>query len=122
MKNYRLVDFEVLKGKTIKAIEDDVSQIDFVDDTGTKYSMYHDQDCCESVELEDICGNLEDLIDTPIVDAYKSTNDYNPKDEHSESFTWTFFTLVTIKGTVVVCWYGESDGDCSEDVDLYEVS
>ena len=31
--------------------------------------MYHEQDCCESVYLEEIIGDLDDLIGSPITMA-----------------------------------------------------
>ena len=41
---------------------------------GKEYRFYHNQDCCESVTMDNICGNIEDLIGSPILRAEKSTN------------------------------------------------
>ena len=58
-----------LIGKTLVEIKisDSKDEIIFICDEGTKYRMFHYQDCCESVTIDDINGNLNDLIGTPII-------------------------------------------------------
>jgi hypothetical protein len=101
-------------------------QIIFICESGKMFSMCHHQDCCESVSVEDICGDLSDLIGVPILKAEESTNegenpDGVPIKEYQDSFTWTFYRLSTIKGNVVIRWYGESNGYYSESVYFEEV-
>jgi len=97
-----------------------------------KYVFYHDQDCCESVSIEDICGDLSDLENTPILKVDEATNckgdetalstfmvlsDTDDKN-YDESYTYTFYIFATIKGYVDVRWYGVSNGYYSESVYL----
>lgn len=84
--------------------------------------FYHDQECCEGVEIDEIIGDLNDLIGSPIVSAKERISDENPEGvtkECQDSFTWTFYEFATNKGSVTVRWYGESNGYYSESVDFY---
>ena len=118
-------EFKDLLGKTITEIylnEDDKDEIIFNCEDGEIYKMYHEQDCCESVVIDDICGDLDDLIGSPITLAEVSTNRTDNPKGFSKSFTWTFYKLATINGYVTIRWYGESNGYYSEEVDFKKLN
>jgi hypothetical protein len=89
-----------------------------------QYRFYHVQDCCETVMIDDICGDLGDLVGEPLLmadDVSGTVSDPGPKkdgDWEDESYTFTFYKFATRKGYVDVRWYGESNGYYSESVDL----
>ena len=116
--------FEELKGKVvvkIEGMEKDSGRVEFFCSDGTKYIMDHEQDCCESVYLEDVCGDKEDLLNSPILLAEEVQNADGPAlNEYEESWTWTFYKIATIKGTVTLRWYGTSNGYYSEEVDFHK--
>jgi len=115
--------FSKLRGKTVISIEgglgDSAMKLYTLD--SLVFELYHDQDCCESVSIEDICGDLSDLLFRPILSAEEVVSNDNPPTTGSyspDSFTWTFYKLSTIKGSVTIRWYGESNGYYSESVDV----
>lgn len=67
------------------------------------YKFIHRYECCEEVFIEDICGNLEDLINEPILMA----EEYFAK---ANNGIYTFYKFATRKGYVTVRWYGTSNG------------
>lgn len=85
----------------------------FEDEYTAKF--YHEQDCCESVWVEDVNGDFDDLFGTPLLVSEARSED-NPN--AYESGTYTFYTFRTIKGSVDVRWCGASNGYYSERVDL----
>jgi len=120
-KYHEEVDFEVLVGKIITEIIDIPDGLIFKTSDGKEYEMYHNQNCCESVYLEDVCGDLDDLIGSEIVTARVTTNGALPPIDDNESYTWTFYDLATRKGAVTLRWYGTSNGYYSEEVNFAEL-
>lgn len=122
---YNHKPFEELLGKTLTEIvvtkdkfrEDD--SIVFVRDDGVKYVMFHDQDCCESVSIEDITGEISDLIGSPILMAEEASDGPQPDEDGDQQ--WTFYKLATVNGYVTIRWYGSSNGYYSTSVDFVEV-
>lgn len=107
-----------LIGKTLVAAdgEKEGDELIFVASDLSRYRFYHDQDCCESVSIESIDGDLDDLLGSPIVMAEECT--HSEDDGHCDSFTWTFYKFATAKGYVTVRWFGESNGYYSESVSM----
>jgi len=114
--------FTDLIGKTLVSVQQNGDELRFTTDTGAVYLMHHGQDCCESVVIESIVGDLADLIGTPILKAEEAVSEETPTDyKHSyepESQTWTFYKLATIKGYVDIRWFGSSNGYYGEGVDF----
>ena len=61
------VEFNELKGKVLTSATASNDEIVFVTTEGETYRMYHEQDCCESVEIESIVGDLADLVGEEIL-------------------------------------------------------
>jgi len=113
------------------------TEIAFYCESGNNYCMYHDQDCCESVRLYDIVGDLDDLLRNPILKASADTNsglvdagtfrEYGRDNEpenviySNDSHTWTFYNIATIKGYVTLRWLGESNGYYAEGVSFAKI-
>jgi len=125
--------------KILKNIEvnKDENLIEFHCDDNITYYMEHHQDCCEAVTIEDICGNLDNLIGAPLLEAEEvCSENYEDilaqtdkvaavklalrgtpdKPNYEDSQTWTFYKFSTIKGSVTIRWYGSSNGYYSESI------
>jgi hypothetical protein len=57
--------FSSLVGKTLSELNIDREYIEFVTTEGECFGMYHHQDCCEGVYVEDVAGDVQDMIGTP---------------------------------------------------------
>ena len=92
------------------------------------YRLQHEQDCCEDVYVESIVGDLKCLENTPILVAEEvKSQDKTPEniqlpDYADESYTWTFYKFVTLKGYVDVRFFGTSNGYYSESVELVKLN
>ncbi len=130
--NFHSADFEELKGKTftkIDGLERNSEQIKFFCSDGSEFRLTYYQDCCASCSIEDINGEVEDLLNCRVLLAEEVSSDkpdlieqvkrrLNKKDDDNyfseDSETWTFYKLSTIKGFMTIRWYGSSNGYYSE--------
>ena len=110
-------------GKTFVQVTGSVGGYEMLFETaqGERFMFAHSQDCCESVDINDIVGDLQDLVGEPLLLAEEVQGetpvDFDEGDH--ESVTWTFYKFATRKGYVDVRWLGESNGYYSEGVDLF---
>lgn len=116
-----------LIGKSLTSIKQKHNELIFICDSGEKFKMSHLQDCTETVIIDDICGDLQDLIGTPIIKAEEVSNEnfvknFEKENTYYDSFTFTFYKLATIKGYVDIRWFGESNGCYSEAVDFQKAN
>jgi len=118
------MEFSTLLGKTFIKVENFGNEgLLFTTNDGEFYGLYHGQNCCESVTIEDICGDLVDLEGSPILLASEECSEIRPEgvveELHEDSAVlWTFYKLSTLKGSVTIRWYGTSNGYYSVSVDF----
>jgi len=116
----RTAELSELVGKILFSVErceiDNQDCIIFKAEDGSEYALTHYQDCCESVYIESIAGELSDLVGSLIVRAESSCSEGIPVT--NDSSTWTFYKFATIKGYVDIRWCGESNGYYSEAVEF----
>ncbi len=123
----KTVDFSTLQHKTLVWVDVAANQesVLLITSDGTQYKMFHDINCCEHVWLEDVCGDWQDLLCQELLVAEEvSFSDNDAPQEwkrDDESYTWTFYTLASIKGSLTLRWYGTSNGYYAEDVILVEL-
>jgi len=106
-----------IRGKTltrISGIEED--EVRFHCSDGEIFRMYHHQDCCESVGIEQIDGDIADLIGVPLLTAEVVFQRLVDDDEGLTG--WTFYKFATIRGYVTIRWSGSSNGYYSVGVDF----
>lgn len=120
-----ITEIKDLIGKTFAKVERvGNEEIIFTGINSEDFKMLHRQDCCETVSIEDVCGDLHDLENSPILRADETTNSDNPipQDIPDESFTWTFFNISTVKGSVTIRWFGSSNGYYSESAEIIQTT
>ena len=102
---------------SIIGLEENNEEVQIVFEDGSKIKMYHVQDCCESVYVAQVDGQVERHIGARI----KSLKEKISEDQDgmiNDSCTWTFYDLVTSKGILSFRFNGESNGYYSESVDI----
>lgn len=89
-------------------------------ESGKAIKIYHEQDCCEHVSIED--SEVDDIVGgychfAGFVDGETPVNRTND-DYYEENQTWSFLKIETSKGSIWQRWLGESNGYYSERVDI----
>ena len=102
-------------GKIFTKVEQDNDELIF-SNAEESFRFLHYQDCCESVYIESVVGDLSDLVGTPILMAEESSNEKEGK--YGDVDEWTFYKFATIKGYVDVRWHGSSNGYYSTSVSM----
>lgn len=114
--------FGELLGKTLAKVEVvGNEELILALESGEEFKFFHENVCCEHVTIEDISGDLADLVGSPLTMAEAVTSQTHPADKvdrGDDSFTWTFYRFATVKGYVTVRWYGSSTGEYSEEVEF----
>lgn len=121
MGYYDRLDVDVLLGKTLTKVENENNErVHFWTAEGEHYMLYHEQDCCEYVRLEEFHGEFDDLVGEPILMSEVVSNEPEPETPKGgygdDSHTWTFYKFATVKGYVTLRWLGTSNGYYSESV------
>lgn len=115
---YKEVNFDTLQGLVLENILIDrtYDEVLYFVTSGGIFKMLHEQDCCESVAIEDVCGDPRDLVGAFITMAEEAGNDDHGNPSRYDSSTWTFYKIVTPKGDLTIRWVGTSNGYYSESV------
>ena len=138
MNNYfdEYATFSILTGKILESVDhhirgihgDDGDELIFKCTDGDVFKLFHRQDCCENVYIEDICGDIIDIVNTPVLYADEVSGETNPLwaldkskwpttiADPGESYTWTFYKIETCRGGITIRWFGSSNGYYSESV------
>jgi hypothetical protein len=123
MGRYDSLNVSTLLGKTLKSVTADDGMV-FTTTDNEVYRLEHYQVCCESVYIEDIVGDLTDLVGSPLLMSEEVSSDGTPPLNESDVeygvYHWTFYKFATIKGYVTVRFYGTSNGYYSTSVDFYQ--
>ena len=111
-----------LIGKTVKVISIDNDELDITVTDGEKdyrYGIRHFQDCCESVSLDSVDGNIHNMIGKKITDAYSMISDL-PYEEYSGSGTRSVYRIVAEDDYLWLEWRGRSNGYYGEGVTFFQ--
>mgnify|MGYP006059989767 CR=1 FL=1 len=103
------------KIKSVTGLDYWGDRVEFTFEDDCVLSMYHRQDCCENVSLEDWGDTKpEELIGGVVALFEKCTKDGDP--EHYGVQQYTFYHMRTTKGDITMRWCGESNGYYSVEV------
>lgn len=105
-------DFPEAKGRVIKSISglEVGSKAIFINfEDGDRIKMYHCQECCESVQVED----CEDVSSDDLKESIIHTFEEYTKSSGESGWglqTYTFYRLITNSAYCTIRWFGESNG------------
>jgi len=120
------VNFFELKGQIVKEItglEKDSCEVFIRINNGT-YKLYHEQNCCENVYVENVIGDEKDILNEEIIFAEEDAGANNPDwytEDRFVSCTWTKYVLKTKNASLEFWFLGESNGYYSESVSVEKI-
>jgi hypothetical protein len=126
--SYKYLEASTLVGRIASQVEQvGTDRLEITMDDGKRYAFLHNQDCCESVGIHDVAGDLTSLVGSPFTVATHDSDGTWPSDVDApsyqpESFTWTTLTFETAKARVVIRWLGQSNGYYGEGVSMEELT
>jgi len=83
------MNFSDMVGKVIDSIEQGHDRIIFYFADGTAAESLHMQDCCESVVVDRIEGDIAAVVGIPVIEADETSDSENKPSEYSERYHWT---------------------------------
>jgi hypothetical protein len=105
------MEFSEIVGKTLESVDNgDGERIVFHFADGTACTSYHSQDCCESVGVDRVEGDIDNILGQPILEAEETMDSEAGQPEFAESWTWTRQRIKTAAGEVTFVWLGTSNG------------
>ena len=113
-----------LVGEVLTHIDIDESsdRILLTTQSGRQILIHHEQDCCESVSIEDTEGNWHSLLGKPLAEVSEEYGQIGNPPEYADSWTRTELTFKVDGATVINRWIGESNGYYSETIDLVDIT
>jgi len=118
------IPFTELVGKTFEQVLVTDDEIYFINKERIDYKLYHDRECCEAVYIESIDGDIQKhLPQHEVLEARESYNRSNEPPENMnagdiDSYTWSFYTIRTMRDTFTIRFFGSSNGNYSETAQL----
>ena len=115
------MNFSDLKGQKVLSIDEDYHHgrddgFCLITDKG-QYVVIHSQECCEHVWIEDITGDLKDLIGEEILLA----EEVSSEDEKDEDLIWTFYKIQTMHGDVTIRWCANTNSYYGTEVEFHKI-
>jgi hypothetical protein len=110
--------FGSLAGQTIKRIDASVGgKVVIIETDNGAFRLHHIQDCCESVSVESIVGDLESVIGSVATLAEEDLESGGGK--YGCTWTRTKFFIEAGGNRVEIVFLGESNGYYSESVSIH---
>lgn len=112
-------NFSDLVGETLTQViglQNGSNEINFACKSGKVFRMYHSQECCENVVIEDLVGDVSDIVNGKPINLAEQVSNPEPYKPDTDSYTWTFYRIQAGECIVTIRWLGTSNGFYSETV------
>lgn len=115
MNDMKFANDDIIGKEVIKFYSsNDEDDMIFECSDGSKYKLYHEQDCCETVNFIE---RKSTFLEVPFT-IFSINYDMDSKETEDGSETDTYVTIQTDIGDMALFWHGESNGYYGESVEL----